>query len=194
MDYLKSSIGSIKKTVSHFINPNQHPTEFDKYAFNLLDKAEVDLFIEFMELKNVNINVVDYNTTSLLIKAQAIPTYQNEHTKLLNREELENRAIKAIGYLAKRGVNMNYRNKNGQTALLSAAHWGYYHVAEALLKCGADPNVVGSEMQAFTNPLYSAAYKGKKQIIELLILYGADPKITEMCNESMAAKLEKKDL
>jgi hypothetical protein len=36
-----------------------------------------------MELKNVNINVMDYNKTSLLIKAQGIPTYTNDHTKLL---------------------------------------------------------------------------------------------------------------
>ena len=37
-----------------------------------------------MELKNVNINVVDYSKISLLIKAQGIPTYTNDHTKILS--------------------------------------------------------------------------------------------------------------
>jgi ankyrin repeat protein len=40
-----------------------------------------------------------------------------------------------------RGVDVNYRGKNGQTALLFASHWGYYSVVEALLKHGADPNL-----------------------------------------------------
>ena len=84
MNYLSSTFKSIKKTAQHWINPNENPTQFDKYAFNLLEKAEVDLFIQFMELNNVNINVVDYNKISLLIKAQGIPTYSNQHTKLLS--------------------------------------------------------------------------------------------------------------
>lgn len=83
MDFLKKNLISLKKTAQHWYNPNENPTQFDKYAFNLLEKAEVDLFIEFMELNNVNLNVVDYNKTSLLIKAQGIPTYSNQHTKVL---------------------------------------------------------------------------------------------------------------
>jgi hypothetical protein len=67
----------------HWINPNENPTQLDKYAFNLLDKAEVDLFIDFMEMNQVNVNVVDYNKASLLLKAQGIPTFTNEHTKRL---------------------------------------------------------------------------------------------------------------
>ena len=64
--------------------PDDNPTDHDKYAFMLLDKAEVDLFIDFMEMNNVNINVKDYSSASLLIKAQGIPTYQNSHTKKLS--------------------------------------------------------------------------------------------------------------
>lgn len=41
-----------------------------------------------MELNKVNINIVDYSKISLLIKAQGIPTYSNDHTKLLSEEEL----------------------------------------------------------------------------------------------------------
>lgn len=77
MDFLKKSITSIKKSALHWYNPNENPTELDKYAFNLLDKAEVDLFIEFMEMKKVNVNVVDYNKASLLMKAQGVPSFTN---------------------------------------------------------------------------------------------------------------------
>lgn len=45
MNFLAKTYTSIKKSALHFINPNENPTEFDRYAFNLLQKAEVDLFI-----------------------------------------------------------------------------------------------------------------------------------------------------
>lgn len=79
-------------------------------------------------MKKVNINVVDYSQISLLIKAQGIPTYSNKHTALLSQEELEKRAVKAINYLVKKGVDINQRGKNGATALLSASHWGYFSI------------------------------------------------------------------
>ncbi len=84
MNFLKNSLTAVKKNAMHWINPNENPTQLDKYAFNLLDKAEVDLFIDFMEMNQVNINVVDYNKASLLMKAQGIPTFTNDHTKLLS--------------------------------------------------------------------------------------------------------------
>lgn len=178
MNFLAKTYTSIKKSALHFINPNENPTEFDRYAFNLLQKAEVDLFIEFMELNKVNINIVDYSKISLLIKAQGIPTYANEHTKLLSDEELERRAVKAVNYLVKKGADINFRGKNGATALLSASHWGYYSIVETLLLHGADPNL-GTEVLGFcTNPLLSAVFKGHKKIATLLILYGAKPDIT----------------
>jgi ankyrin repeat protein len=41
----------------------------------------------------------------------------------------------------KKGVNINYRDKNGGTALQAAVHWNNHEVAEVLLKNGADPNL-----------------------------------------------------
>ena len=132
-----------------------------------------------MDKNDVNLNVMDYKKSNLLIKAQGIPTYRNAHTKLLSEEELEDRAIKAIDYLIKRGIDINYRDKDGATALLSACHWGYNRIVEFLLQKGADPNF-GSENKGFqTNPLLSAAYKSHKEIVELLLVYGADPSCTE---------------
>jgi ankyrin repeat protein len=54
---------------------------------------------------------------------------------------LQRRAIKSINYLVKKGVDVNYRGKNGATAILSASHWGYYNIVETLLIHGADPNL-----------------------------------------------------
>lgn len=52
---------------------------------------------------------------------------------MFSDEELMNRAVKAVNYLLKRGVDINYRDKNGITALLSACHWGNAPIAKILL-------------------------------------------------------------
>lgn len=49
MNYLKQQYSSIKKKALQYINPNENPTDKDKYAFNLLDKAQVSPFIEFIQ-------------------------------------------------------------------------------------------------------------------------------------------------
>lgn len=62
-------------------------------------------------------------------------------------------------------MDINYRGKNGETALLSASHWGRFEVVEALLKHGADPNF-GSKIAGFcTNPLLSATFKNHKRVV-----------------------------
>lgn len=142
MNFFKDKISLIKKKTLHYFNPNENPTDLDKYAFNLLDKVEVESFIQFMEEKNVNINVLDFNKNSLLIKAQGIPGIKNPLTKKFTKSELQDKAIIAMEYLINRGVDINYQNKkNGITALLSACHWGYTKIAEFLLRNGADPNL-----------------------------------------------------
>jgi ankyrin repeat protein len=42
---------------------------------------------------------------------------------------LKIRAIKAVKYLLERGVDINYQDKNGITALLAAVHWNNNEVA-----------------------------------------------------------------
>ena len=146
----------------------------------MLDKAEVEFFIEFMEKNDVNLDVLDFNKNSLLIKAQAIPGCKNPHTKKFSKAELEDKAVVAVEYLLKRGADINYQNKkNGITALLSASHWGYSKVAAVLLKYGANPDLGSDSLGFVTNPLLSATYKNKKEIVHLLISHGADPLITK---------------
>jgi hypothetical protein len=38
-DYLSKTYKGLKKKTLHYFNPLENPTEFDKEAFNLLDKA-----------------------------------------------------------------------------------------------------------------------------------------------------------
>ena len=126
---------------------------------------------------------MDFGKSTLLIKATNIPTYSNDHTKLLTEEELINRSIQAVQYLIKKGCDINYQNPNGMTALLCACHWGYAPIAEVLLKNGANPNL-GSKVQGFcTNPLLSSSFKKHNDVIDLLISFQADPSITEEYNK-----------
>jgi ankyrin repeat protein len=41
--------------------------------------------------------------------------------------------MKAVGYLLKKGVDIDHRDKNGITALLAACHWGNNDIAKLLL-------------------------------------------------------------
>lgn len=93
---------------------------------------------------------------------------------MFSDEELMNRAVKAVNYLLKRGVDINYRDKNGITALLSACHWGNAPIAKILLQNGADVNIASDTNNFFTNSLLSAYYKKNLDLVILLLQYNAD--------------------
>jgi len=173
MELLKTKFKGYVKAYKHFMNPNENPTEHDKVAFDLLNKAEVDLFIEYAETHPVNIHVRDYNTVNLLIKAQDVANDTHPCKKLLSETERISRAIKATLYLLERGIDINYRDKSGGTALYAAVHWQNTELAEVLLKKGADPNL-GSTSNFINVPLLSATVKNNIELIILLISYGAD--------------------
>ena len=83
MQFLKSKYTSLKKTALHYFYPNENPTDIDKQAFKFLDDGEVDLFIEHMEKNDVNLNVKDWNSASLLIKAQDVANNTSAKKKLI---------------------------------------------------------------------------------------------------------------
>lgn len=83
------------------------------------------------------------------------------------------RAVKATQYLLDKGVDINYRDKSGGTALYSAVHWQNKPLVELLLSRGADPNI-GSSQHFINLPLISAMFKQNMEIIILLISYGAE--------------------
>jgi ankyrin repeat protein len=116
------------------------------------------MFIEYADTHPVNIHVVDFSTVNYLIKAQDVANAGHPCRKLLSKEERLARAIKASNYLIERGIDINYRDKNGATALYTAVHWQRYELAENLLSKGADPNI-GSTKNFINVPLISATVK-----------------------------------
>lgn len=92
---------------------------------------------------------------------------------MLTAEERIARAIKATLYLLDKGIDINYRDKTGGTALYAAVHWCNLELAEVLLSKGADPNL-GSTEHFINLPLISATIKKNYRLITLLISYGAD--------------------
>lgn len=121
----------------------------------------------------MNIHVHDFTSVNYLIKAQDVANDTNQVKKLLTQDERTARAIKATVYLIEKGIDINYRDKSGGTALQAAVHWQNYEVAEVLLKHGADPNL--GSMERFLNiPLISATFKNNQKMIVMLISYGAN--------------------
>lgn len=45
MELFSTKWKGLVKAYKHYMNPNDNPTEHDKYAFDLLAKGEVDAFI-----------------------------------------------------------------------------------------------------------------------------------------------------
>lgn len=80
--------------------------------------------------------------------------------------------IKVTNYLLAQGANPNAADKNGVTALYSAAGSDYsLSAAEALLRNGANPNV--KNMHGRT-ALHQAASQGAVKVMELLLANRAD--------------------
>jgi ankyrin repeat protein len=173
MEFVTGKFKGLVKVYNQYMHPNDNPSEHDRKAFDLLSKGEVDSFIEYADSNPVNIHVRDYTSVNLLIKAQDVPNANHPCKKLVPEQELISRAIKATLYLLERGVDINYRQKNGGTALYAAVHWQNLELAELLLSKGADPNL-GSTENFLNLPLISATIKENTDMIILLISYGAD--------------------
>ena len=131
------------------------------------------MFIDYFEQNPVNLHVRDLSTVNFLIKAQDVANGTNPVKKLIPKEERRARALKASLYLIGKGIDINYRDKSGGTALQAAVHWHNLELAETLLRKGANPNL-GSVKNFLNIPLISAVYKGNKEMMIMLISYGAD--------------------
>jgi hypothetical protein len=47
MSFFVNAYKSASKSIKHYLNPNENPTDNDKYAFRLLDNLSVEEFVEF---------------------------------------------------------------------------------------------------------------------------------------------------
>ncbi|XP_073244359.1 uncharacterized protein [Porites lutea] len=112
------------------------------------------------------------------------------------------------------GVDVNYQNEFGQSAMMVASWEGHHGIIEALLSADADPNlqdgfgksalheaalsghhtivnrlISGGAKINLTDeeqrtPLHYAAMRGKRKIVEVLVLFGADVTLLTKYNES----------
>ncbi len=83
---------------------------------------------------------------------------------------------KKVRELLRGGVNPNGKNKNGTTALLLAAYYGFETISKTLIDSGADVNY---QNPSGISPLIYAASKGSREIIKLLLQYGASPTLKD---------------
>jgi len=79
--------------------------------------------------------------------------------------------IHTVHVLVARGIDVNARDRYGQTALMLAAHAGYYEIVEALIASQADLNITA---KFGLNALMLALIAGHADVAKLLAKSGAD--------------------
>ena len=80
--------------------------------------------------------------------------------------------IEAVKQHLAAGVDVNAKDKYGESPLLFAATFGHKEIAELLIANGADVNTKIDKIGM--TPLHIATGQGYKEIVELLIAKGAD--------------------
>jgi ankyrin repeat protein len=88
-------------------------------------------------------------------------------------EDGDNRLVQE---LLDSGADINFRDRNGNTALMMASAWGYTKMGRLLLEKGADYN--NRDIDGST-PLMIAAYERDTEMVQLLLDKGADPNIRD---------------
>ncbi|KMQ47733.1 PLC-like phosphodiesterase, TIM beta/alpha-barrel domain [Trichophyton rubrum] len=89
--------------------------------------------------------------------------------------------VDIVHLLVQAGVNINYQDEQGETALHSAARFGHDQCAAALLK-GSDEQKANIELAENTyawTPLFIASVDGNINIVKLLIEAGANLETTD---------------
>ena len=75
------------------------------------------------------------------------------------------RKLSRVEYLYKRGANLEVKDSDGRTALMSASEYNHKEVTEFLIENGADVNV--KDKDGWTTLMW-ASCKGHKEVVELL--------------------------
>ncbi len=132
-------------------------------------------------LITANVLIMMLFTTSLLISCNAGST-NNQHaenvTKQVKAPDIDLNTAAYMGNLAaveqhiKAGTNLNTKEPlGGSTPLLTACVFGKTEVAKALIKAGADLNMVNNDG---STPLHVAAFFCHTEIVKSLIANGAN--------------------
>ena len=93
-----------------------------------------------------------------------------DEVKFLN-DAAEGRTAQVLAHI-RNGVNLDFRNPSGVTALMIAAERGHGAVVSELLKAGANPNIAFHN--AAYRALHTAAQEGHVSIMRDLVDHGAE--------------------
>ena len=96
-----------------------------------------------------------------------------------------NSSLKEIKELVAQKANVNVRNPNGDTLLITATLSGDIEMAQILIQGGADVNLKSSK-DGLT-PLMIAAYNGDMEMIDLLLKNKADVNAANQEGQTAAA-------
>jgi len=92
----------------------------------------------------------------------------------------ENGDIRRVRELLDSGVDPNFKNRLGTTALMMASAWGYTEIVRLLLEKGADPNIQTRNRVLYDfgdTALMFATLEGETETVRLLLENGANPNI-----------------
>ena len=113
------------------------------------------------------------NNNEWFFKRFGPENYRIGSSALENRRLLrysKNGNLRRVNSLLRRGVNVNYQNYLGRTALMYASYEGRLDVVRELIKAGADVNLQTND--GMTALMY-AGYRGHFEIVEALLEAGA---------------------
>lgn len=190
--------------------------------------------------ESVSSDTSDHMFKSHLLSAASVSSIYREKEMFLSRDELqmsirgaEDKEVERQMELCKElmvaaktgdedelkrtieeGVDVNYQNEFGQSAMMVASWEGHHGIIEALLSADADPNLqdgfgksalheaalsghhtivnrlisggakINLTDEEHRTPLHYAAMRGKRKIVEVLVLFGADVTLLTKYNES----------
>src|SRR5262249_42665871 len=80
--------------------------------------------------------------------------------------------LAVVRRILRAGADVNYRNKDGETALHFAAVKDSPEIARTLIQGGADLNLQAHRTKE--TPLHQAAIRGKLEVVRELLEHGAD--------------------
>lgn len=92
--------------------------------------------------------------------------------------------------LAAKNIDVNHRDNDGDTALMTAVEHGCVKIVEMLLEAKADPNINKKSTSTENSPLMIAAKNGHLEIVKSLVENGAKVNYKDE-NEKTALKIAK---
>jgi ankyrin repeat protein len=99
--------------------------------------------------------------------------FQYDKKNIANVFVLSHKNYDIMKFLIDNGIDVNSRDRKGNTALMFSSFHGAKRCVKLLLDHGADPNIVGAEGTAISG----AAYGRRLDIVKILLEHGADPNV-----------------